>query len=373
MRGVNTLAILGTGLMGGSLGMATIERKLASRVVGFDLDPATVHTALERGAITSLAESPEEAVRDAELVFIATPVSAIHSAFVAISGGLAEGAIVSDVGSTKAKVVEEVTASRVKGVHFVGGHPLAGSEKEGIQAASSDLYSGCLWVLTPTEDTDPSAYRFLMHFLGRLDARVISLEPHRHDEAMALSSHLPQLLSSVLMGFAAELSGSPEGLPLLSAGGFQDMTRIAASSPDLWVDIVRENRPALLDVLRQFGTALDGAEERLAAGDWDGLHQMLSAGREARRVLPGKAGVEPSELVEIRIPVPDRTGVLAEVTTTLGEAGVNIEDIDIIHSPEGGRGVVHLVIMGRTIAEQAREAIKQKGFYPEMDDPSRQG
>lgn len=367
MNDVETLAILGTGLMGGSLGLASLKAKLASEVVGFDVDRETAEMAVKKGAITRAAESPPQAVEKADLVFIATPVSTIPAIYKQIAAALPDGAIVTDVGSTKAKIVEEISGSGPKSGNFVGGHPLAGSEMEGIEAASEDLYRGCLWVLTPTAETDPSAYRRLMHYLSALEARVVSLEPQRHDEAMALSSHLPQLLSSTLMGFAAELTGTPEGLPLLSAGGFQDMTRIAASSPDLWIDIVRENRPAVLDVLRQFRRALDGAHEHLESEDWERLHEMLAAAREARRVLPGKPGIEPSELIELRIPVPDRTGVLAEVTTTLGEAGVNIEDIDIIHSPEGGRGVVHLVVTGRKTADRAYQAISDKGYQPEMD------
>lgn len=367
MNEAPSVAILGTGLMGGSLGLAILERGLASQVTGFDPNVATASIALERGAISSAAKSAGEAVEGADMVFIATPVGSIGAVFKEVAGSLREGAVVTDVGSTKAKVVEEISALGAERAHFVGGHPLAGSEQEGIHAASADLYTGCLWVLTPTPETNPSAYRTLMHFLSRLEARVLSLEPQRHDEAMALSSHLPQLLSSTLMSFAAGLTATPEGLPLLSAGGFQDMTRIAASSPDLWVDIVRENRPALLEVLRQFLTALESVEKPLASGDWERLHEMLSRARQARKVLPGKRGVQASELVEIRIPVPDRAGVLAEVTTTLGEAGINIEDIDIIHSPEGGRGVVHLWLMGREAAARAFEAIKQRNFQPELE------
>ena len=144
------------------------------------------------------------------------------------------------------------------------------------------------------------------------------------------------------------------------------MTRIAGSSPRLWLDIVRDNRPALLDVLKKFRSALAVAEEELAAEDWGRLGEMLATAREARRALSAKPGVEPSQLVEIQIPVPDRAGVLAEVTNTLGEAGINIEDIDIVHSPEGGRGVVHLTVAGRRGANEALKAIADKGFSPQL-------
>ncbi|MGI8427523.1 MAG: prephenate dehydrogenase/arogenate dehydrogenase family protein [Actinomycetota bacterium] len=365
-HGVETLAIIGTGLMGGSLGLASLKKGLAKHVRGFDLEAERTASALERGAITFAAGSIEEAVDNAQIVIIATPVGAITEAFEQVAKFAGHGLIVSDVGSTKATIVGQISDAVPSGIHFVGGHPIAGSEKDGIDAATPDLYAGCLWVLTPTPETDPAAYRTLMNFITGLGARVISLDPTRHDEAMALTSHLPQLISSTLMGFAADVSASPDGLPLLAAGGFLDMTRISGSSPNLWLDIVRDNRLALLNVLRRFRTALATAEEELAAEDWGRLGEMLNSAREARRSLSAKPGVQPEELVEIRIPVPDRAGVLAEVTNTVGEAGINIEDIDIVHSPEGGRGVVHLSVAGRPNADEALRAIAQKGFSPEL-------
>jgi len=365
-RVVSRLAIIGTGLMGGSLGLASLERGLVSTVAGFDLDPQRSAGALKKGAITLAAGSVEEAVKDAELVFIATPVGAIVDTFRRVAKSADSGTIVTDIGSTKAKTVGQISDAVQGDVHFVGGHPIAGSEKEGIDAAVANLFTGCLWVLTPTPATDAVAYRTLMNFITGLGARVISLDPSRHDEAMALTSHLPQLISSALMGFAADVSASPDGLPLLAAGGFKDMTRIAGSSPDLWLDIVRDNRPALLDVLRRFRAALATAEEGLEAEDWDQLGEMLRTAREAKIALSARPGVRSPELVEIRIPVPDRSGVLAEVTNTLGEAGINIEDIDILHSPEGGRGVIYLSVAGRHSADSAFQAISQKGFSPEL-------
>ena len=359
---VETLAVVGLGLMGGSLGMTVIERGLAERVVGYDRDPGSVHRALERKAITEGSPSLAGAVSSANLVVLATPVRSIPQVFSQAARSLSPGCVVTDVGSTKAGLVEAIAPSVPKGVHFIGGHPMAGSEREGIEAASADLYDGCLWILTPTETTSTAAYGRLMRFLTALGTRVLSLDPARHDEALALTSHLPQLLSSTLMGFAAEVAASGDGLPLLTAGGFRDMTRIAGSSPQLWVDIVRENQPALAAIVRRFQEALGGAADALEAGDWERLRSMLSDARQARHDLPPKPGLQPSELVELLVPVPDRPGVLAEVTTTVGEAGVNIEDLNIVHSAEGGRGVIHLTVSGRENAESAAGALRRKGY-----------
>ena len=350
---VQTLAIVGLGLMGGSLGLASLERGLADRVVGFDQDPVSTRRALERKAITHAARSLAEAVSEADLVVLATPVGSIGDVFAEAAYAMPPGCMVTDVGSTKAGVVDAVTRRAPESVHFIGGHPMAGSEKDGIDAAAADLYDGCIWILTPTEATSTEAYGRLMRFLTALGARVLSLDPARHDEALALTSHLPQLLSSTLMGFAADVATTGEGLPLLTAGGFRDMTRIAGSSPDLWVGIVQENQPALAALLRRFLETLGEAADALENGDWHRLRAMLAEAQRARHDLPGKPGLQPSDL--------------AEVTTTVGEAGVNIEDLNILHSVEGGRGVIHLAVSGAANARTAAEALQKKGYETEIE------
>jgi prephenate dehydrogenase len=368
---IGTVAILGLGLMGGSLGLAISNAALAVRVIGFDKDEGVRAKALKLGAITHTADSLPQAVADAELIFIATPVRSIPAVFAEAAALMKPDSIVTDVGSTKAGLVEQVGELVPAGVHFIGGHPVAGSEKEGIDAATADLYSGCLWILTPTEATSPAAYGRLVRFLTALECRVLALDPRRHDEALALTSHLPQLVSSTLMGFASDVAKTGEGLPLLTAGGFKDMTRIAGSSPDLWVDIIRENRPALLGLVRRFQEAFGLAAVYVEQGDWEGLRGWLEDSRVARRSLAAKPGLAPAELVELLIPVSDRPGVLSEITTTVGEAGVNIEDLNIVHSAEGGRGVIHLSVNGRAGADSARSALEKKGYRVEEEPKAR--
>lgn len=356
------LAILGMGLMGGSLGLAALRRKTARRVIGYDLSPERGEQALALGAITEVARSAGEAASKAELVVIATPVGTIAAVFAEIVPYLEPGTIVTDVGSTKLRIVQEIMRLLPEHSHFIGGHPVAGSERDGIEAASPELYTGCPWILTPTDQTAAPTYRRLVRFLGQLGAHVLSLNPARHDELLALTSHLPQVLASTLMSFAAEAAAAEGGLPLVSAGAFQDMTRIAASSPDLWVDILRENRTTVLGILARFEDVLRDAGDAMESGDWDRLRKTLAAARDARNALPGKPGLAPMALVEVLIPVPDRPGVLADVTTTVGEAGVNIEDIDIIHSADGGRGTILLAVNGEAAARLARESLRRKGY-----------
>lgn len=366
MEPLGKLAIAGLGLMGGSLGLSCLERGLAVDVVGYDRDPASLARALEVGAITHAAGSLKEAVDGADLVVIATPVGSIASVFAEASSALMPNCIVTDVGSTKGGVVEQITRAAPPGIHFIGGHPVAGSEKEGIEAATPSLFEGCLWVLTPTESTSPDAYGRLMRFLSGLGVRILALDPRRHDEALALTSHLPQLLSSTLMGFADEVANEGDGLPLLTAGGFRDMTRIAASSPDLWIDIVRENRPALLALVRKFQESFGSAADALERSDWEGLRHTLDEARSARGAFMAKPGIESFEIYELLVPVPDRPGVIAEISTTVNDAGVNIEDLSIVHSAGGG-GVIHLQVSGETSAASARQVLRAKGYQVELD------
>jgi prephenate dehydrogenase len=168
------------------------------------------------------------------------------------------------------------------------------------------------------------------------------------------------------MGFAAEIAGAEGGLPLVAAGGFRDMTRIAGSSPELWLGILRENRSAVLKLLMRFRGALEDTIRDIADGDWEGLRGTLEAAREGRARIPEKPGLRPAALWWLLVPVPDRPGVLAEVTTTMGEAGVNIEDLSIVHSPEGGRGTIHLEVSGEAAAQTARQALEKRGYTVQL-------
>lgn len=327
--------IYGTGLIGGSVGAALLQR--GWHVSGMDAAAGVAARAVELGALT------EEGVdTGADLVVVATPV---HVAARVITDILASGAwnpeaVITDVGSVKGPL-----AASIDHPYFIGGHPMAGSEQVGVEGASGDLFVGATWVLTPTASTDPDAYARLRTVLADFGADVVALAPDRHDSLVAVVSHVPHLTAATLMALAAELGEEHAALLKLAAGGFRDMTRIAAGQPSIWPDICDDNADAIVETFDLLIEALGAMRQRVADHDHGSLLEILGRAATARRAMSERAP-RPEGLVEVRVPVPDRIGVLAEITTLATDLGMSIEDVEIAHSVEGDRGVLVLLVDG---------------------------
>lgn len=356
------VGIIGTGLIGASLGLALSKVEEVDVTVGFDTDPEQLAVAAMCGAVTDTAGSAEEAASGADVVVLAVPVSAVAPVAAEVGSAMRPGSILTDVASVKSRVVDGLQAAVPEGVHVIGGHPMTGSAETGAAHASADLFVGATYLLTPTTHTDPAAYQRLHGLVAQLGARVLAVNPDRHDVLVAVVSHLPQLAATTLMNLAAERARDEHaGLLLLAAGGFRDATRVAASNPELWLDICAENRDALVAVLDDYRARIEALRRVLASGDDDGLRATLVDAQSARRALPGKEA-DVGVLVELHVAIPDQPGMLAEVVTTVGGAGVNIEDLTIDHAPEGGRGTLRLAISGPGNARRAREALEELGY-----------
>jgi prephenate dehydrogenase len=343
-------AIVGAGLIGSSIGLALRAR--GWHVTGRDLRPEVEAEALAIGALDEIGEDP-----DAEVSFVATPVGVAAGELdrVLNQPRLRHDAAVTDVGGVKGPVVAAVSDPR-----FVGGHPMAGSEQLGTAGANPDLFVGATWVLTPTARTDPGAYARVQSVVGSLGAEVLSLSPDQHDTLVAVVSHVPHLAAATLMNVADRRAEQHAALLRLAAGGFRDMTRVAAGHPGIWPDVCAENATAIVDALDTLLAELTAVRRQVAAGDRDGLLDALVRAAEARRALPAQA-VRPEHLAVLRVPVPDRPGVLAEITTTAGDLGVNIADLEIAHSAEGRQGVLVLVIDAEA-AERLGAALAARGY-----------
>jgi len=349
--GVNpprTAQIVGVGLIGGSVGMAL--RQAGWKVIGVEPDSEKADRAIEVGAVDEIGEAGP-----CDLAVVATPVGAIPDAVRMVLDAGAR--FVTDVGSVKAPVADAIADSR-----FVPGHPMAGSEQDGVDGASPDMFRGARWVLTPSPNTDDQALTFVRDVVAGFGAQVIVVTPERHDSLVAVVSHVPHLAAATLMRLAESRAHEHRALLRLAAGGFRDMTRVAAGHPAIWPDICTENRTAIVDVLDEFVADLTELRDIVFRGDQERLMAHLSAARTARRNLPTTAPI-PEEVSEVRIPVHDQQGEIAAIATLASDLDVNIYDLEIAHSSEGPRGVV-VILVDTSMVERITGGLMATGYRP---------
>jgi prephenate dehydrogenase len=295
---------------------------------------------------------------DSELVVIAAPVGAV--AELALEALERSEAVVTDVGSTKTAICRTVDHPR-----FVGGHPMAGSEQDGLAGAVGELFEGAMWVLTPLEGTDESAFATVRAVVRSLGAETLALPPEVHDEMVAHVSHVPHLTAATLMNLADSASIEHRALLRLAAGGFRDMTRISAGRPSIWPDICVANHRAIVEGLDDLIEALTSVRKLVADRNREGILSLLDKARAARLNLP--VGFGPADnLVELAVPIPDRPGEIAAIATLAAELDVNIFDLEISHSGEGRQGIMLLVVdearserfMGGLMARSYRPTVR---------------
>jgi prephenate dehydrogenase len=351
---VDRLAIVGTGLIGASIGLAA-KRAGVAHVVGYDFFEPTTEAAHARGAIDEVATGAGE-FGEADLVVVAVPVIALPTV---VGGVLEDGAwTVTDVGSTKATVVESAPHPS----RFVGGHPVTGAETHGPENASPELFDGATWFLTPTAQTDPARYRLVHGFVSALGAKPVAIDPRAHDRLVSLTSHLPHALANVLVNQAgAERIDGHE--PLAAAGGsLRDMTRVAGANPRIWVDIFLDNADVLAESLADHRGRLEQIERALRARDAGFLARWIGEAATNRRRMLADAYPDPGALQQLRVHVPDRPGVLAGITQALGAERINIEDFELQHmSPDRG-GTLTLLVTGEDEARRAADLLESQGY-----------
>jgi prephenate dehydrogenase len=350
------IAVLGVGLVGGSIGLAARSR-LQCEVVGFDPDAATAARAVEEGAIDVAAGSVEAACEGAEVVFCAAPVAALEDLATTVLAACGPDAVVTDVGSTKRDIVAALGADE----RFIGGHPLAGAETSGVENARADLFEGARWYLTPKSTRSSGVlYDRLQRVLAGLGARVQAIDAETHDRLMATVSHLPHVVANVLVAqAAAELTRDSERMPEVGPS-FRDTTRVAGANPAIWGDIFASNREAVAEAVDAVAARLHDAAELIREGERDAVAAWhAEAGADRRRLLEAELAAGP--LRELRVVVSNRPGTIAELALALGEAGVNIEDMALYPAPDMTSGAVSLWVAGDEQAERALALVRELG------------
>ncbi len=280
MDKLNRVTIIGVGLIGGSLGLALKEKRIAKKIIGVGRREESLKIALKRSEVDEVTTDLVSGVKDADLVVIATPLEITVETFKKIIPHLKKECVVTDVGSVKRPLLE-----RIDSPFFIGGHPLAGSEKRGPQSARVDLFREATVVLTPRENTDEKALALVKSMWQNIGAKVLFLSPGVHDELVAFTSHLPHILAISLTNLIAELAEKEERVLSLMGEGFRDTTRIAASPPSMWKEICLTNREGILLAIKRFKEILSEMEGALSRGEGDNLLHKFEKAKETRDKL----------------------------------------------------------------------------------------
>lgn len=341
--------------------MGLRARGLARRVVGVGRDEGRLRLAAELGAVDGFTTDAGAGVSGADLVVIAVPVGSVVPVLRGLLPHLEPGTTVTDVGSCKAGIVSAAEALVPPDTAFVGGHPMAGSERTGIRNADRYLFEGAYYVLTPTPRTDRRALTRVREMARGLGCRVVELDPEGHDQAVAAVSHLPHLLACALVNTVGRVPDSETALSL-AAGGYRDTTRVAAGNPEMWRDIFLANRDMLKTVLNRFRAELGAVAALLDSGEAEPLRSWLDEARRRREALPCRMKGFLRDLYEIVVTISDRPGTLAAVAGTLAADGINIADIEILRVREGEGGTVRLAFTSQGERDRAAALLAADGI-----------
>lgn len=353
------VAIVGIGVMGGSLGLALRRAGAAAGIVGFDPDPACRQTAVRMGVVDDVADTLEDAVSGADVVVIAAPVGVTAELARRALAGTGEDCLVSDIASSKAGVMGALNATERE--RFIGGHPICGSERGGVEHARAEMFDGATYFLTPAPETRPDLYERLHGLVTRIGARPSAIDADAHDRILALVSHLPHVIASTLIQQAA--STTPGGREALRSAGpsFADLTRVAGANPPLWADILLANADAVAEAIDDHVARLSDVAHLVRSGDRAAIHDLIANaadGRARLREAPD-ALAEPWRVV---VDMPNRPGVISQVATALGHAHVNIEDLQLRSGAGLNQGELSLVVSGERAMRTAVNCVERLGF-----------
>ncbi|MGA1197343.1 MAG: prephenate dehydrogenase/arogenate dehydrogenase family protein [Candidatus Latescibacterota bacterium] len=355
-----TIVLIGIGLIGGSLGLALKRLGIGRKIIGVSR-AETLKEAQALGVIDAGFDYDAlgDGVKDADLVFLCAPISRILEQLPQVMDAVPVGCVVSDVGSTKRALVQKAEACKRKDVYFVGGHPMAGSEKSGVGAADPFLFENALYVLTPAKDVPDASVDAMVKLIRCLGARPMHMDAETHDRVAAAVSHLPQMIATSLVNLVGRLNQA-DGLPLqMAAGGFRDLTRIASSPFSMWRDICQTNTGPIQTMLDAYIDELVALRDKV---DHEALAENFAFANEIRNGIPKDSKGFLHPLHEVLMVAEDKPGVIADSSSRLANAGVNIEDIEVLKVREGEGGTIRMGFGKQADAEQAVSILSAAGY-----------
>ncbi|MCL6458748.1 MAG: prephenate dehydrogenase [Gorillibacterium sp.] len=355
------IAIYGVGLMGGSLALC-FQGKPELYVVGHASNAISAAKYLEKGIVDHVTTSFEEAAENADYIFLCVPVGMLEDYLLRLSQiklKLKPGCIITDVGSTKAAICQAAESIDLGGAWFIGGHPMAGSERSGVDAASIDLYENAFYILTPIEGVPDEACERLSELLRYTRAQIIKVEPTEHDAIVGGISHLPHIIAVALVNLVASYNAENPLYQSLAAGGFRDITRIASSEPTVWRDILLSNRQVVLGLLREWTEETAKFISLLEAENGEGIAEAFSRSRDFRDQIPERRKGVLKAVYDIHVDVPDHPGIIGLIATRLGEERVNLSNIQVMESRGDVPGVLRLSFSTQETLDRAVALLSQ--------------
>ncbi|OIJ14802.1 prephenate dehydrogenase [Anaerobacillus alkalilacustris] len=335
--------VIGLGLIGGSIALAIKKEHKNCMIYGFDIKEDQLKMAKSLGVIDEFVDQVEKGVEDADLIILAAPVKKTEEVLINLASyNLKASAIITDVGSTKEKIVEKAQVLQGKGVTFIGGHPMAGSHKTGVEAAKAHLFENAFYILTPSEGTNMTKIIQLQNWLKGTKAKFIEMSPSQHDQIAGVISHFPHLIAASLVHQVAKIEKEQPLLSNFAAGGFRDITRIASASPVMWRDILIHNKEILLSLLSEWQKEMDYVKGLIEKAEDQSILQYFHSAKMFRDELPIKQkGAIPS-FYDLYVDVPDHPGVISDVTGILSKENISITNIRILETREDIMGVLRL-------------------------------
>lgn len=362
------IALIGVGLIGGSIGLS-LKKQHACHITGCDLNPDTLRLAQTLGVIDQGTSSLEDAVAEADLIILSVPVGYLYEVLERIyNADIKEGVIITDTGSTKGRIVDYAQTFQDRPCHFIGGHPMAGSHKSGVEAAHERLLENAYYVLTPTETTPRECVRELQDLLSVTKAKVIVMDPHEHDEVVGAISHFPHVVASLLVNQVARFSEKNGWYGRLAAGGFRDLTRIASSNAVMWRDILLNNPNVIKNLAMDWKKALDEIIQYVSEERKEEIESFFEHARVFRDQIPEKAKGVLHSLYDLFIDVPDHPGVIGKITTLLGEEEISLTNIEILEIREDIMGALRVTFRNEEDQERAALLLENQGYHVYIRD-----
>lgn len=353
------VGVIGLGLIGGSISLALKNKyKDQVHIYGYDVSAETASKALNSGAVDEVLVSPVEVASKADITVIATPLDSFEEVIKQISSADLSGKVVTDVCSLKSWVVEVAESTLENPENFVGGHPMAGSEKGGFDAAHHEIFTGRPYIITPTERTSERAIGEVHWLIRSIGARPVTLSPEEHDLAVAFNSHLTHVVSWAIVSLS--LKDKIADIAARFGGpSYREMTRVSMSSPALWAQILSQNSHRVSKAIEMLISELKSFKEIVESGSRELIEEKIKPIRQKRFEIY-RAAEEKAEIYRLEVVLPNKPGQLAKVTSLLGKQGINIENIEMVHGE--GQGLLFIDLSGQENAVQALNVLKENGF-----------